>query len=285
KNEMDSIDVNETTLEITAITATEIIEELGYQTTIKIFEAITCFTIILGIPGNIFAYLTASRFTQNSSGQAFIKCLAVSDMIAGVQDGVMESSLSLIGFDVFSSHPLLCRWLGFFTYATTISAGYVLLASAADRLVAIWKPIYYKQNSKPIRAVITTVAIWFLTVLGTVPIFFEYDLDGTYCNYVFENRWAIFPEQWQFHVYYELIFVGGFITPGVVVLAVNMVIVYKMNRTIVKISRREKERTVCLIVLSVSFLVCLVGIGFMARLGTVLRNSKPSEANLINYIR
>ena len=50
---------------------------------LKIFEAITCFTIILGIPGNIFAYLTASRFTQNSSGQAFIKCLAVSDMIAG----------------------------------------------------------------------------------------------------------------------------------------------------------------------------------------------------------
>ncbi|XP_063728828.1 C5a anaphylatoxin chemotactic receptor 1-like [Symsagittifera roscoffensis] len=280
--DMYSIEVNDTNSEMTA---TELMEEFGYQTTIKIFGAITCFTIILGIPGNVFAYMTASRFTQNSSGQTFIKCLAVSDMIAGVQDGVLESTLHLIGYDIFKYHPLLCRWLGFFTYASTVSAGYVLLATAVDRMIAICRPIWYKQNSKPIRAVITTILIWILNIVGTIPIFFEYDLEGMYCNYVFMNQWAILREEWQFQVYYEFIFVAGFITPGVTVLIVNLVIVYKMRNTHNKLSRREKERTVCLIVLSVSFLFCLGGLGFLNRLSTVLRDSNPSEANLVNYIR
>ena len=38
--------------------------ELGYETPIKVFQAITVWTALFGLPGNIFAYLTASKFTQ-----------------------------------------------------------------------------------------------------------------------------------------------------------------------------------------------------------------------------
>ncbi|XP_075255032.1 C5a anaphylatoxin chemotactic receptor 1-like [Convolutriloba macropyga] len=258
--------------------------ELGYETPIKVFQAITVWTALFGLPGNIFAYLTASKFTQRSSGQTFIKCLALSDLIAGFQDGVMEAWLAMLGIKFFTLHPLLCRFLGWFTYFSSSAAGVVLLATGFDRMIAISKPIWYKQNSKPRRAKITSILIWVITGLAMLPNFFEYDLKELYCNFVIGNPWSILSLK-EFKVYYEFIFFGGFIIPGIAMIIVNLVIVYKLKEKSATVSRSDREVTVCLIVVSVAFCLCLGGLGILARLSLVLKDTNPSVANLINYIR
>ncbi|XP_063718150.1 somatostatin receptor type 1-like [Symsagittifera roscoffensis] len=256
----------------------------GYQLPVKVFQFITIVTAFLGFAGNFFAYLTASSFTKKSSGQTFIKCLAVSDTIAAFQDGIMEAMLAFLGVSFFTLHPLLCRFLGWFTYFSSSAAGYVLLAAAFDRLIAIWKPIWYKQKSKPKRAIIASLAIWIVLGLSMLPIFFEYGLDENYCNFDDTNPWH-FLHDWTFSVYYEFIFIGGYILPGLSMVFVNALIIYKLRHKSTSVSRKDREMTLCLIIVCVSFLICLSGLGIMARLSLVFADSKPSEANLINYVR
>ena len=151
-------------------------------------------------------------------------------------------------------------------------------------MIAIWKPIWYKQNSKPIRASITSLALWLVVGLSMLPNFFEYDLIGTYCNFVDTNPWALL-HGWQFDVYYEFIFIGGFILPGILMVIVNFLIIYKLKKSSASVSRKDREVTICLIVVCVSFLLCLSGLGILARLSLILAQTNPSGANLINYIR
>ena len=96
--------------------------ELEYKTEILICQISATIITLFGLVGNTFAYLTADNFPQKTSGQNFIKCLAVSDVIAGFQDGIMEAMLAMFGFNFFALHPMLCRFLGWFTYFSS-SAG------------------------------------------------------------------------------------------------------------------------------------------------------------------
>ena len=160
----------------------------------------------------------------------------------------------------------------------------MLLAAAFDRLIAIWKPIWYKQKSKPKRAIIASLAIWIVLGLSMLPIFFEYGLDENYCNFDDTNPWH-FLHDWTFSVYYEFIFIGGYILPGLSMVFVNALIIYKLRHKSTSVSRKDREMTLCLIIVCVSFLICLSGLGIMARLSLVFADSKPSEANLINYVR
>ncbi|XP_075246195.1 type-1 angiotensin II receptor-like isoform X2 [Convolutriloba macropyga] len=258
--------------------------QLGYQTQIRIAQVVTVAVTILGLVGNTLAYLTADHFPQKTSGQAFIKCLAVSDTVAGFQDGVMEALLAMMGVSFFSLHPMLCRFLGWFTYFSSSAAGFVLLATAFDRMIAISKPIWYQQNSTPHRAKITSISIWAVVGLSMLPNFFEYDLNGSYCNFVYDNSLGILNNL-QFAIYYEVIFYGGFILPPVAMVFINIVIVYQLKRKSETVSRRDREVTISLVVVSLCFCLCLGGLGVLARLSLMLADSDPSLANLINYIR
>ena len=65
----------------------ELAKELhgGYYTGIIAVRAVTFAVAVIGITGNVFAYLTASRLDSKTSGTTYIKCLAVADTAAVFQ--------------------------------------------------------------------------------------------------------------------------------------------------------------------------------------------------------
>ena len=100
----------------------EIEDENAYKTYIGLIQYLMVVTATFGTIGNVFAYMTAVNFSQKSSGQTFIKCLAVSDTLAGFQDGILESlPPAMFSFDLFVQHTLLCRWKAWVTNFSSIA--------------------------------------------------------------------------------------------------------------------------------------------------------------------
>ena len=76
---------------------------------------------IFGFLGNFFAYMTANNFPQKTSGQTFIKCLAVADLLSALQDGIIESMLPIVGINLMAVNDLVCRFFGWWTFVSTIA--------------------------------------------------------------------------------------------------------------------------------------------------------------------
>ena len=56
-------------------------------------------------------------------------------------------------------------------------AAYVLVATAVDRLIAVWKPIFYSQKSIPVRATVTSSLVWLVWAIISLPNLFIFDVE------------------------------------------------------------------------------------------------------------
>ena len=65
----------------------------------------------------------------------------------------------------------------------------------------------------------------------------------------------------------------------------NVGIVWQLRVKASSVSKRDREVTVSLIVVSLCFCLCLGGLGILARLSLHLGKTNPRGANLVNYIR
>ena len=91
-----------------------------YYTAIIVVRAITFAVAIVGITGNVFAYLTANRLESKTSGSTYIKCLAVADTAAVAQDGIIEMGLPIFGVDVRTVDRYVCKGIAWYSWTTTI---------------------------------------------------------------------------------------------------------------------------------------------------------------------
>ena len=56
-------------------------------------------------------------------------------------------------------------------------AAYVLVATAVDRLIAVWKAIFYSQKSIPVRATVTSGLVWLVWAMISLPNLFIFDVE------------------------------------------------------------------------------------------------------------
>ncbi len=89
--------------------------------TIDVIRAVALTVAIFGISGNILSFITASNMGSNMSGLTFIKCLAVADSLAALQDGVIEMGLPLFGINLRAINNVACKSLAIFSWTTTIA--------------------------------------------------------------------------------------------------------------------------------------------------------------------
>ena len=97
-----------------------------YSDIITIIQIKSIVVTICGFIGNIFTYMTVDKFPQKTSGQTFIKCLAVADFLAAFQDGIIESLLPLIGLNLMTISDLVCRFFGWWTFVTSIFGNFMI---------------------------------------------------------------------------------------------------------------------------------------------------------------
>ncbi|XP_075248274.1 uncharacterized protein LOC142341239 [Convolutriloba macropyga] len=302
-------------------------EDSVYEQTVKVLQILTVISAAFGF----VAYLTADHFPQRSSGQTFIKCLAVADSISGFQDGIVEMLLPLIGIDLFLVNEFGCRFLGWCTFWTSISVkgvtgtgtpsatsdrsvgdglsstvlipglndsidenentqreiadtppSYILTATAFDKIFALFKPVWYKQNSTPRVANTISTLIWIIIAILTFPIFLEYDLQDSYCNFL-TNPWSLFSEYMGFLTVY--LFLTGVLMPISAAGIANLVIIVKLRQKTLSVSRSDREVTVSLLVVSISFFICQMINAYFSIAVISAADTDPSLAMFYNYAK
>ena len=103
------------------------------------------------------------------------------------------------------------------------------------------------------------------------------------CEIFVDNPWSIFTAG-QLPIYSNFI-AGTVALPGITLIVVNILTLYKLKQNNVNVSRKDREITVCLVVVSLSFCICVLATGIMTKIGVDNRDSNPDLAYLFNYGR
>ncbi|XP_075262404.1 uncharacterized protein LOC142354001 [Convolutriloba macropyga] len=145
--------------------------EIQFLQAVRTVRAVTFGIALVGLIANTLVYITASKLgeSEHSSGFMFMRCLAVSDSMALLQDGIIEMGLPLLGLRMRTLSDYACKVLAFYSWSTTLAANLVLVALSFDRVLALWTPVFYFQRSKPSHALITTIILQIFSMVCTVP--------------------------------------------------------------------------------------------------------------------
>ena len=107
-----------------------------------------------------------------------------------------------------------------------VSANYMLSMLSIDRVIAVWFPIFYFQNSKPKYALMTSLAIVLISSVVTLPSISLYGVQNGMCHIVHFD-WLT-PEQADL-----FLLVAGFglllLIPLLGILVANMLIIWKLR--------------------------------------------------------
>ena len=138
------------------------------------------------------------------------------------------------------------------------AANYILAFLTIDRVLALWVPVNYKMYGKSSIAVGTTILVECVSAFVCIPVLTIYDLHEDECSMIGKD---ILTEN-QRHAYVIWIVLVGLIgVPFLSILTSNILIVYKLRRMEGKVSRKEREITISLVLVSICFLVMNLGIG------------------------
>ena len=107
-----------------------------------------------------------------------------------------------------------------------VSANYMLMMLSIDRVIAVWFPIFYYQNSKPSYALMTSVVIVFISSVVTLPSANLYGIQNGVCSIV--NFDWLTPEQADL-----FLLVAGFglllFIPLMGIFVANILIIWKLR--------------------------------------------------------
>ena len=130
----------------------------------------------------------------------------------------------------------------------------MLVGLSVDRWVAITWPIFYKTNTSPKISIYAGVLTFLAMFLLNVPFLFLYDVTGELgCNQR-KSKYLVSAEAEQLVLLMFLVL--WFAVPFFSILVCNIYIGYKLKRGISSsVSRREKEITNSLVLMSLTFFV------------------------------
>ena len=137
-----------------------------------------------------------------------------------------------------------------------MTANYTLLSLTMDRVIAVWKPQFYREKLKPrvARKVATGVGLLFCFLCA--PVYFFAGLVGDDCFLGSEAAsmgWLLPP--WIIDTYKQImssIFLVA--VPFVMLLILNSFIVYKLKKSGGTINKNEREVTISLMMICLFYL-------------------------------
>ena len=91
---------------------------------IEVIRGAALSVAVIGIIGNVLAFMTASKLGSNMSGLTFMKCLAVADSLSASQDGIIEMGLPLFGINLRALNDVACKSFAIFSWTTTIAGSF-----------------------------------------------------------------------------------------------------------------------------------------------------------------
>ncbi|XP_063721772.1 type-1 angiotensin II receptor A-like [Symsagittifera roscoffensis] len=280
--------MNTTTVEEEDLAA--LAEELhgGYYTGIIVVRAVTFAIAIIGITGNVLAYMTASRLDSKTSGTTYIKCLAVADTAAVFQDGILEMGLPIFGLDVRTVNRYVCKGIAWYSWTTTIGGNYVLTMFTLDRLTALWLPVMYREKSKPIIAITLSLLAEAFAAGVCWPTLFLFDINGQVCeifnfDYFSEEQMVLFANLAMFLFMLSI--------PFATILISNSLIIYKLRQNKKDggggsslQQKKEREITMQLLTVSIAFMITNAGVSIAVFATTVMNVDTPEKFAIRDFV-
>ncbi|XP_075256513.1 uncharacterized protein LOC142348928 [Convolutriloba macropyga] len=271
----------------------ELAKELhgGYYTGIIAVRAVTFAVAVIGITGNVFAYLTASRLDSKTSGTTYIKCLAVADTAAVFQDGILEMGLPIFGIDVRIINRYVCKGIAWYSWTTTIGGNYVLTMFTLDRLTALWLPVLYREKSKPYIAIILSILAEAFAAAVCWPTLFLFDINGEFCeifnfDYFSEEQMVLFANLAMFLFMLSI--------PFATILLSNLLIIYKLRQSkkdsgaasgaSSSVAKKEREITMQLLTVSIAFMITNAGVSIAVFATTMMNVDTPEKFAIRDFV-
>ena len=138
----------------------------------------------LGLIMNYFCYKTSLALPLQSTSTNLMAYLAVWDSISVVHDGLIDMGLKSLGFHLADYFSLGCKIYYYHSWASTINAGWHVIALALDRALSIIFPIWH--HGLDVHRT-TRVISWSLTLLAYIAVlpnlfFFEIEQPANVCT-------------------------------------------------------------------------------------------------------
>ncbi|XP_075249467.1 somatostatin receptor type 2-like [Convolutriloba macropyga] len=201
--------------------------QLRFQEHIKAIRWIIFVVCSMGLFGNLLTFLASSKIVDNgdSSGTVFMKCLAVADNLACIRV-ILNTCMPLFGLNLRGLNVPVCKTLAYYSGCTMIIANFCLAGLSFDRLLAVWIPVKYYQESKPKYAWGVCLAVVLITCLFCIPLIFQFELAPPkgLCDFDSTNLLA--------EIYMQSNILGFmFLIPCILVGGTSVAIVYKLRQS------------------------------------------------------
>uniref|UniRef100_A0A1A7WEW9 C5a anaphylatoxin chemotactic receptor n=2 Tax=Iconisemion striatum TaxID=60296 RepID=A0A1A7WEW9_9TELE len=207
--------------------------------------------VVLGVPGNaLVVWVTGFCMSRSVTSLWFLN-LALADLLCCLSVPLLMVPLAFD--DHWHFGPLACTLVkGLFYFVMYCSILQLVLISV-DRLMMVQKPIWCQNNRRPMHAVLGCVAVWYLSLLVSVPqfVYAQEIMAGEHKRecvmaYTRNNVWPIASFR----------FIVGFILPFLVILICHLV-VYSSTQSGLSRGRNRSKRTVKVIAAVVlTFFLC-----------------------------
>ncbi|XP_075241795.1 uncharacterized protein LOC142336768 isoform X3 [Convolutriloba macropyga] len=154
-----------------------------YSALARTINGVSTLIAIFGFVGNFLTFVTATKMGEkdSSSGNLFMRSLAIADSVSLVRAGVLVSALPFIGFNIVHVNRVVCKVVGFYAWFGTITANFMLVALSMDRVLAVWAPIAYFQRAKRSYALAVALSIPTFAFVISAPTAVIVDIKDDYC--------------------------------------------------------------------------------------------------------
>ena len=111
-------------------------EELtDYSIVSKILNGTSALIAIFGFVGNFLTFGIASKLGEKdqSSGNVFMKSLAIADSVSLLRSGVMTSGFLFVGFNFVNTNANFCSFFLFYAYSGTMIGKETICSDLSER--------------------------------------------------------------------------------------------------------------------------------------------------------
>ena len=230
---------------------------------------------VTGVIGNTLTVLILLRQLRRwSSTAVFLFVLAISDTMQLLNSPVRNWIMTgLEKHDVRHLSELGCRFSKFFTYAAVHFSSWVLVAVTVERFVSVFWPHRVREGCTRRTASVAAIILLVAVIALNSHFFFAQgvsDLPQYYGKGLCEPLYESYLEFWH-KIWPWIDFAVAFAVPFLILLVCNCMIIYKLQKTQVKIrkmsiiessgekayARDKRNVSVTLVVLSIVFMICL----------------------------
>ena len=240
---------------------------------------------VIGICGNILAFVVLCRQKQRLTTSVLLQALAVADTLVLIS-AILLRSMRYVGWEAFDNiyhyiFVVLYPCVYFFRLADT----WLTVMLTIDRYITVCHPLQAQRVCTLRRTYISIAAIVMATLLFSAPRFFEFELTGEVPTGFIMTRMLLSPV-YTLTYRVSLFFLAMYHLPMVMLIVLNTPLLCTLRRVRHgRTSDTSRSATIIVVAIAISCVICNIGAMTTHLLWAVGECYRPSRQNVQIYRR